>query len=365
MNKQLKFSWGHIIAFLALIVLSYITFVGVTYMTGGDFVKAAIAMLTIDVILFGVFIGAQIMKATTKKFAKRIWIERVFIFCSPIIFFFCMSPFYHFGSVQSQDDEIVGHFTDAIRASKQMFSDYDSYSKERLTNYGHMLDRVIDNQGIQPEEFALCGFTKGSEQIQKENMVKALRLQLISENYESLKTEAIKWIESSDNGASTWNVFLLGNTKEIKKAIHEWNAQLVDFSTHKMSNEEFKGYNNVNTFNESSHVLALVDAGLDGLTGKFTSPAFPPIAFILSSIVLYFALLFPYFLQDRHTKSQQRLLGMKKGGACSSSITIEPSRPIKKKQHDVEIKSYEEDYEPVSSRPKSNEGDDDYASFTM
>ena len=28
MNEQLKFSWGHIIAFLALIVLSYITFVG-------------------------------------------------------------------------------------------------------------------------------------------------------------------------------------------------------------------------------------------------------------------------------------------------------------------------------------------------
>ena len=26
MNEQLKFSWGHIIAFLALIVLSYITF---------------------------------------------------------------------------------------------------------------------------------------------------------------------------------------------------------------------------------------------------------------------------------------------------------------------------------------------------
>lgn len=52
MNEQLKFSWGHIIAFLALIVLSYITFVGVTYMTDGDFTKASIAMVVVDIVYY-------------------------------------------------------------------------------------------------------------------------------------------------------------------------------------------------------------------------------------------------------------------------------------------------------------------------
>lgn len=364
MNEQLKFSWGHIIAFLALIVLSYITFVGVTYMTDGDFIKASITMVVIDIVLFVFFIGAQMMKATTKKFAKRIWVERIFIFGSPIVFLLCMLPFFHFGTVQSQDKEIVGHFTDAITASKQMFSDYDSYSKERIANYEHMLDRVIKNQRIQPKIFTSCGFTKGSEQIQKGNMVKALRLQLISENYDSLKTEATKWIESSSNGASTWNVFLLGNTKEIKKAIHELNIQLADFSSHKMNNEEFNGYNQVNTFSEVSGSLASVDAGLDGLTGKFTGTGFPPIGSILGSIVLYFALLFPYFLQDRHTKSQLRLLGMVKGASRSSIMTIEPSKPARKRQK-IKIESYKEDEEPIPSKPMSNDEDDDYASFTM
>ena len=364
MNEQLKFSWGHIIAFLALIVLSYITFVGVTYMTDGNFTKASIAMVVIDIVLFVFFIGAQMMKATTKKFAKRIWVERIFIFGSPIVFFLCMLPFYHFGTVQSQDEEIVGHFTNAITASKQMFSDYDSYSKERIANYEHMLDRVINNQSIRPKEFASCGFTKGSEQIQKENIVKALQLQLISENYDSLKTEATKWIESSSNGASTWNVFLLGNTKEIKKAICEWHTQLEDFSTHKINNEEFNGYNHVNTFNEVSGSLASVNTGLDALTTNFISTSFPPTGFILGSFVLYFALLFPYFLQDRHTKSQLRLIGMEKGASHSSSMTIEPSKPVKKRQ-EVKIESYEEDDKPTSSRQKSNDEDDDYASFTM
>lgn len=364
MNEQLKFSWGHIIAFLALIVLSYITFVGVTYMTDGDFIKASITMVVIDIVLFVFFIGAQMMKATTKKFAKRIWVERLFIFGSPIVFLLCMLPFYHFGTVQSQDEEIVGHFTDAITASKQMFSDYDSYSKERIANYEHMLDRVINNQRIQPNMFTSCGFTKGSEQIQKGNMVKALRLQLISENYDSLKTEATKWIESSSNGASTWNVFLLGNTKEIKKAIHEWNIQLADFSSHKMNNEEFNGYNQVNTFSEVSGSLASVDAGLDGLTGKFTGTGFPPIGYILGSIVFVFCLVIPLFPSGQTHKKPIATSRNGNGASRSSIMTIEPSKPARKRQK-IKIESYKEDEEPIPSKPMSNDEDDDYASFTM
>lgn len=367
MNEQLKFSWGHIIAFLALIILSYITFVGVTYKTDGDFAKAAIAMVLVVVVLFVFFLGAQMLKATTRKFAKRIWIERILVFGSPIAFLLCLIPYFHFATVQSQDEEIVKHFTDAISASKQMFADYDTYSMERISNYDHMLSRVITNKSIHPNEFASCGFTNGKEEIQKGNMVKALRLQLISENYDSLKTEATKWIESSSNGASTWNVFLLGNTKEIKKAIHDWNVQLIEFANHKMNNEEFNGYNEVKLFEEASGSLNSVDRGLDGLKIKFTKSSFPPIGSILGSIVLYFALLFPYFLQDRHTKSQFRLLGMEKGASRSPSITINTTRSTKKnvkQEKEIKIESFEEDEPSAPNLPSSDE-DDDYASFTM
>lgn len=367
MNEQLKFSWGHIIAFLALIIISYITFVGVTYKTDGDFTKAGIAMVVIDVVLFVFFLGAQMLKATTRKFAKRIWVERIFVLGSPVVFLLCLMPYFHFGTVQSQDEEIVKHFTDAISASKQMFADYDNYSTERISNYDHMLGRVITNKSIHPDEFASCGFSNGKEEIQRGNMVKALRLQLISENYDSLKTEATKWIESSSNGATTWNVFLLGNTKEIKTAIHDWNVQLREFATHKMNNEEFNGYNVVKSFEEVSGSLNSVDGGLDGLTTMFTKSAFPPLGSILGAVVLYFALLFPYFLQDRHTKSQFRLLGMEKGASRKSSMTFDTTRPTKKphkQKQDIIIESYEEE---KSSTPQysSSDEDDDYASFTM
>lgn len=367
MNEQLKFSWGHIIAFLALIILSYITFVGVTYKTDGDFTKAGIAMVAIDVVLFVFFLGAQMMKATTRRFAKRIWIERILVLGSPVVFLLCLMPYFHFGTVQSQDEEIVKHFTDAISASKQMFADYDSYSTERIYNYDHMLGRVITNKIVHPDEFASCGFSSGKEEIQRDNMVKSLRLQLISENYDSLKTEATKWIESSSNGASTWNVFLMGNTKEIKNAIHDWNVQLQEFSKHKMSNEAFNDYNVVKAFEEVSGSLDSVDRGLDGLTAMFIKSSLPSIGSILGAIVFYFALLFPYFLQDRHTKSQFRLIGMEKGVSRMSSMTLDTTRPTKKynkKEQDIRIESYEEE---ESSTPisLSSDEDDDYASFTM
>ena len=375
MNEQLKFSWGHIIAFLALIIISYISFVGVTYLTDGDFTKASFATIIIDIILFVFFIGAQMMKATERKFSRRIWIERVFIFGSPIAFVIVMLPFFHFGSVHSKNDEIVNHFTEAINSSKQMFSDYDQYSNERIENYEHMLNRVISNHNIKPNEFVACGFTANNENIQKKNMIKTLRLQLRSHNYDSLKTEACKWIESSSNGASTWNVFLLGNTKEIKTAIHKWNEQLKEFSNNKLTNEEFNGFNTVKTFAEVSGSLNSVDNGLDRLTSKFTETSFPTLGSIVGAIFLYFCLLFPSILQDRHTKSQFRLIGMENGASSSSSMEIRPQnkpsqerkkKKIKMEEKDLVLEFYDDNHDV--ERPKinnNNDGNDDYASFTI
>jgi len=361
MNEQLKFSWGHIIAFLALIAISYISFVGVTYFTNGNFLKASVAMIIIDIVLFVFFIGAQIAKATIRKFAKRIWIERIFIFSSPIVFVLCIMPFYHFGVVHSHNDEIVKGFSNSISLSKQLFDNYDKYADQRIANYEHMLNRVISNRQLYPSEFTSCGFTYGQEQIQKDNMVKTLRLQLLSHNYDSLKTEAIKWIDSSSKGASTWNVFLLGNTKQILSAMNDWNAQLAEFANHKMNNEEFNGYNKVEVISSSSSSLTAVKEGFGGLTNRFTDAAFPPIWSILVSIILYFALLFPYILQDRNTKSQFRLIGMEKGASLKpSSVIIEKHIEEVDDSNDDSLSSIE-----TGKNDKGLSDDDDYASFTM
>lgn len=349
MDEQLKFSWGHIIAFLALIFISYITFVGVVYQTDGDFIKAAMTMVVVDVVLAVVFIGSQMAKATAHKFSKRIWLERIGICASPFIFIFCMLPYFHFWTVHSHNEEIIGKFSNAIQASKQMFTDYDAYANKRIGKYQDMLKRVIANRSIQPKRFVACGFSVGKEQIQKENMLKTLHLQLLSNNYDSLQTSATKWIESSSEGASTWNVFLLGNTKEIKAAIKDWNHQLCEFSEKKLSNEEFLD-NEVTAFGESSKSLEKVENGLDSLTSLFTQKSGPNMIAIITAVFLYLAMLFPYILQDRHTKSTYRLFGMEKGYSKKIGGTID-------------VTTWQEEHSTIT-KTKENVVDD-YESFTL
>ena len=59
MNERLKFSWGHIIAFVALIIVSYISFMGFTYLTNGNFMTALIGMAVTDLVYILFIIGAQ------------------------------------------------------------------------------------------------------------------------------------------------------------------------------------------------------------------------------------------------------------------------------------------------------------------
>ena len=71
-NEKLKFSWGHIIAFVAMIVISYFSFIGLTYLTDGNFIFTGIGVAIIDVVIALTFIGAQIAKGTDHKFRKTI-----------------------------------------------------------------------------------------------------------------------------------------------------------------------------------------------------------------------------------------------------------------------------------------------------
>ena len=50
-NETLKFSWGHIVAFLAIIFISYMSFMGLTYLTDGDFLIAGVGVAIIDILL--------------------------------------------------------------------------------------------------------------------------------------------------------------------------------------------------------------------------------------------------------------------------------------------------------------------------
>ncbi len=353
MNKKLQFSWGHIIAFLALIAVSYISFMGFTYLSNGDFTYAIIGMGATDLLYILFFIGAQQMKASGVKMTQKMLFERIFIFGSPIIFVVGMYSMSHFWTVKSQNDEIVNTFTASINNAHQLFIDYEEYAHARIERYEKDLNQIIadrnaenettkqssgkknqlnrDNlylhgeiskknihKGIHQtsnttsgvERFKKAGFEPNKANIQKDNMVETLRLQLLSNNFYTLKDTANLWIDKASRGASTWNVFLLGNTQEIKEALYNWESQLKIFSDKELSNEALLG--EVQKFS-SDGAEAAID-GIEKLTMPFTTFKSPTATAIIFGIVIYLMLIFPYYLQDRHSKSPYKNIISKKRG---------------------------------------------------
>lgn len=351
MNEKLQFSWGHIIAFLALIAVGYISFVGFTYLTNGNFAYAAIGMSVTLILYIIFFIGAQQMKASGQKMSRKIIWERIFIFGSPIIFIGGMISMSHFWTVKSQNDQIVGVFTESINGAKQLFSDYETYSNQRIDAYERNLNTIIANKSTDQESYRKAGFEDDKANIQKKNMVETLRLQLLSQNYDSLKVVAVKWIDEASKGASTWNVFLLGNTREIKSALNDWDNQLKEFSDKGLSNEAI--LTEVPKFSSNGAQTAIT--GIESLTASFTTQKFPTLAAIIFGIVIYLMLLFPYFLQDRHTKSVYRLIGDEHSQQAKHHRSKTPKRHTQERDEDNES---EDDTVELHL-----EEDDDYPSF--
>lgn len=300
-NETLKFSWGHIIAFLAIIFISYVCYMGDFYNNGGDFKAAAIKVLIIDLALLITFIGAQILKGTDSKFDRSIIFERILIVLCPIVFFGAMISYNHFWNVFSERKQIESQFSASIDKSKQMFIDYDNYSVTRINNYELALKKLIENKGVNYYAYNKLGFDGSSDEIRKDNLITTLRLQLQSQNTDSLKTVANQWIDNANQGATIWNAFLVGNVNQIIDAIESWNKSLIGYSSPVLTSETLLDIK-VESFADNDAGM-VAKRGLGSLTYIYKETRGVQAVSILTSIVLFLMLLFPYFLQKRSTRA--------------------------------------------------------------
>lgn len=295
-NETLKFSWGHIIAFVALIFISYVSFMGITYLTDGDFLYAGLGVLIINLILIVFFIIPQILKGTDEKFSRKIVFERILFFAAPIFFIAAMVPYAHFWTVFENRNEIETTFSESIKTTKGMFDSYEVYANNRIKEYDKKLAQDKTNA------------------VHRSNEVEALRLQIIADNYNALKESAIKWIDNA-SGATVWNVFMIGNIKKIEGAIEHWNSSLNNFSSKIMSDEP----SGVEPFSASDPSVTIAMGNLNNLRSVYTTMEAPTMLSIGIGLLLYILLLFPYIIQSRNTKSTYRLIGSEGDEDDSSS----------------------------------------------
>lgn len=302
-NQTLKFSWGHIIAFVALIIISYVTYMGDFYQNGGDFKSAAIKVCSIDIALLITFIGAQIYKGKDEKFDRSIIVERILICLCPIAFIGAMLPYNHFWTVFTKREMIESQFNKSIEKSRQMFVDYEQYSSDRIQRYESTLDNVIRNKAKNLSEYRKAGFNGSNDDIVKANYIETLKLQLLSENTDSLRRSALAWIDEANQGASVWNAFLVGNVGNISNAIKSWNEKLSDFSEPVLSNETISG-NDILPFDKNKESYKAANNGLVELNMIYTETKGLNFNTLWNGFILFLMLLFPYILQKRNEKAK-------------------------------------------------------------
>lgn len=292
MNKKLKFSWGHIIAFVALIFISYIGFMGCCYL-GWSLFKAIVVLLLIVVALCVVTLLPQMLKGANNHLKVSIWFERILLLISPFVFCFCIiipgMPFAHFWTVCSKNDDIVKQFNESINASKQMFTVYESYSSGRMARYDSVLLYTIPNN------------------LQFQTRKHALELLLKSDNYTNLSNHAYSWIKKSDNIKTVWNVFFVGNINTIDKTVVQWHNQLVKYSGKKFSDEPV----NTVSFDDNGKLLKNTRDGL-AKTNKYMKECHFSIMALLFGILSYAGLLVPWLIQSRDGKSYCTLMSNNK-----------------------------------------------------
>lgn len=339
-NQTLKFSWGHIIAFVAVIFISYVMYMGDFYQNGGDFASASIKVGIIDLVLLATFIGAQIFKGTDEKFERSIIFERVLICLCPIVFVFAMFSYNHFWSVFEQRHEIESQFNSSIEGAKQMFVSYDKYAEGRIKTYESNLDNIlIARTNGDASLYGKAGFTGINDHLKKENYVHTLDLQLRSQNTDSLKLVANKWIEEANQGASVWNAFLVGNVKQISDAIRSWHKTLQDYSEAKLSNESIRG-NVVSSFDENGKSIEEATKGIDSLRNIYTKPTGVKLTTVWTGIIIFLMLLFPYILQKRNTRAEGLYFlipSMKPKSYASKASSNRRNHIPKKSDEDVSI----------------------------
>lgn len=325
-NETLKFSWGHIIAFVALILISYVSFMGISYLEDGNFLYAGIGTVIIDLVFVLFFIVPQLLKGTERKFNKRIWLERILIILSPVVFYFMMVSYFHFWNVFKNRQQIETTFSESVKTTKGMFDSYELYANERIKEYTKKLARAK------------------TDAISKNNKIEALKLQLIDENYKSLKETANEWIDRA-SGATVWNVFMIGNIDKIEDAVDGWNNTLNEFSSKIMSDET----TGTEAFSDSDPSVVAAKESLNDLRNLYTEKGEPTAIAISLAVILYLMLVLPYVIQGRHTKNTLRLF-----------ISEGYSFPTKRRNSKKEIDDTDDE---IDDRMSSN--NDDYGSFTM
>lgn len=265
----------------------------------GNMPTSAIIALIITTVLLLLAITTFQMKTAHKKrcLKKMLKCKTVEIF-SVIIFAISgiasLLIFNHCFAVWQSTDEIKKNMN--IHQLENLLPKYENYANQRIKEYTIQLDEAIRYKQYGKTELENLGFSPNSLEdlnSQRNGKIKKLEQVVYPHIYDSLKisiTDSINTFIRIVEGFSP--LTMPKNITRIEEWAKSWEAQLINFSYHKMKGENATDFHFESTFGNVDNILTTYD---DYLSEKRF------LGYGIGVFALIF-MLFPYFFGIRSIK---------------------------------------------------------------
>lgn len=293
--QKSTFNFAAVFATMALLVFSYITFLGLVYWKGGDFkAPAVMTIIMMAIVASCVFIMCK-AKATRWKKIGGIG-QSVFGLIILGTFILAAFPFTNFLKA-AKDSEDIRQLTDGIYQSAIYLDNaYHKYADNRVKNYQRQLQAISNSRSSATEagpaerllyEQSIKGADGGSDREKIHNLSNSLRDRLLPENAGPIIVQRHKWLENIRD-VNIWNPMTPANINRIDETVNKWldNYRQLSLVSYLGERPDTFTYDN---FDDS--ITLLTDS-----YRKFHSPSF--IAIVIA-LLCFGIMLLPYFTTEQ------------------------------------------------------------------
>lgn len=282
-----KFNYAFTFSIMVLLVFSYITFLGLVYWQGGNFVVPILLTLgLIALVLLCVFVMC-ISKATRWKNIGTIGQ----VFFGFIIFatLLCASlPFTNFLRVVQDSEDLYQKVNTTCDAAINLDKAYKEYVDSRIENFKSNLIVISKGKDINPTKYQEClGGASGATDMDKiEGLAKSLYNKLLPESTSNIVKERHEWLESA-RSTTVWNPLTPKNINKIDEEVNGYLDNYIKLSSVSYMGEESSPF----TYDAFSNQIR----GLMQTYGEFQSPT---LLALIIALLCFVIMLLPYILTE-------------------------------------------------------------------
>jgi len=287
-----KFSLADLLTVLAALTFGFFCFLSLHFLSLGQ-IQTSIIIAAIIALLLGMFaFFAKLFKRTSKNFKTCIIAEWICLFLFVAVACVAIFPFSHYFAVSDQKDTIQRKVTAGIAQAENMYTDYEHDAENRETLYKSRLRTVVAAKGVNPQNYAGCGFVADvddNEQI--DNKMFKLHAQLFPSNYTEIKQNNTLWLVNAKKTIKDWKpIGLVAVVNEVEHNATKWVNELVKFSTYREQGEMFFAM-----ASDFSYPLSF-----DDVKDTFEYLGDPTLLSVACAIGLYFLMVLSYLVTKRH-----------------------------------------------------------------